>query len=883
MLLGAALLMGFSACGGGGSSVQPSPPAATSVPSTTPTSTPSPTPPPLPVGTSIRVQSTAGGPRIHVNGVPVPGRFFYATRLDQGYTVGDAWQDQGFDFTPFKDVMGKATLHLRFAKSPGDYFIRDIRVVDVDTGTTVFPDGSFASSPAFTSSWSSWPQGAANTVGTMAVEQGALHVTIQNPASGVWPDFVIFSKYSNLSKDHRYRCSFSIRGSAGGVINPIVYASADAGRVSYTRIGAPPTALDKEVVMARDAGVRFISVAMPACWDPPGMSEDWSPVDTLMTDILRMHPQALVVPRVELSAPGWWMKLHPESVMTFEDGTKGACPSVSSQAYRDDVSAQLEKLCRHLCQAFPDNFAGIHPAGQSTNEWFYENAWEKPLGGYDLPTRDAWRTYLQALGQAGAATAEIPSAAVRHGAPSGVLRDPAAEATLIQFNQFWQKQMADTVLQLAAAARRGTDGTRLVLFFYGYLFEFASMTNGASNAGHYALNRVLQSPDIDILCSPCSYDDREWAATGPCMSAVESAALHGKVWLNEDDSQTCLVGDGAAFIPKLDTMEQTLDVLRRNLAQAAIRGMALWWMDLTGRGWQLDTRIWDLQRQFVAMDKVLLSRPKPFMPEIALMVDELSMCHLAAGGDLLSRPLIYNSRRSFGRCGAPYGQYLVTDLVDGKISAKLQVHLASWAMSSDVRKALALTRQSDAVRVWCYAPGYLGSDKADPAYMNDLTGFACKAVDLPNPVATPTALGKSLGLYKAWGQTQKITPLFTLTPAAGDSIWATYSDGNPSVVVRKTSHGTDIFMGTPLWTPELARALAQVAGVHLYTTSNTALWADDHIVSIHALQDGVVSLDLGVDGAVVEATDGSTQGQGPSLNLTLRKGETRILKTSRAH
>ena len=43
---------------------------------------------------------------------------------------------------------------------------------------------------------------------------------------------------------------------------------------------------------------------------------------------------------------------------------------------------------------------------------------------------------------------------------------------------------------------RATALVGLILFFYGYVFEFAAVPNGPATSGHYALRRVLDSPDI---------------------------------------------------------------------------------------------------------------------------------------------------------------------------------------------------------------------------------------------------------------------------------------------------------------------------------------------------------------------------------------------------
>jgi hypothetical protein len=224
-----------------------------------------------------------------------------------------------------------------------------------------------------------------------------------------------------------------------------------------------------------------------------------------MRRIIDVHPHALIVPRVSANAPPWWLQRHPEARMMFEDGQPGRLSSISSRLYRRDISAHMEKLCRHLCEAFPNHFAGIHPAGQNSAEWFYDESWGPIMSGYEPPTRTAWRNWLKQHGEPHAESAEVPDAQRRHNAPYGLLRDPARELDLILFNRFWQQEMAETVIEIAAACRRGTAGKKLVVFFYGYLFEFPPLGNGAPYSGHYALSRVLESPDIDVLCSPISY------------------------------------------------------------------------------------------------------------------------------------------------------------------------------------------------------------------------------------------------------------------------------------------------------------------------------------------------------------------------------------------
>ncbi len=439
--------------------------------------------------------------------------------------------------------------------------------------------------------------------------------------------------------------------------------------------------------------------------------------------------------------------------------------------------------------------------------------------------------------------------------------------------------MADHVAAMAAACRRGTDGRKLVVFFFGYLFEFAPLPNGAPTSGHYALSSLLKGRDIDILCSPISYTDREWIGTAPSMTVAESVERAGILWLNEDDSRTFLDPRKEQHVQEggLVDLQQTRQVMRRNTAQAAIRGFGTWWMDLPAQGWFNDARIWEEMTLLRPLDAAMLERHRPFTPEIAAVVDEESMCYLPGGSGEFASDLIYDGRAALGRCGAPYGQYLLDDVVVGYVPAKLQVFLSAWALTPAKRAALAHRRTSGVVRAWCYAPGYLYADRANIAGIKEVTNFEAKAANVATAEATPTEAGKKLGLVAPWGLKHAICPLFSAIASADETL-ATYSDGTPAVAVRRSEKGIDVFVGVPQLTPELIRALAKVAGVHLFTEGKATVWAAEGYISLQAHETGPLVLNTGWQGKVNDALDGKLLGEGPEVTLTLKKGEVRVIK-----
>ncbi|HUS80955.1 MAG TPA: hypothetical protein VM283_06785, partial [Armatimonadota bacterium] len=356
---------------------------------------------------------------------------------------------------------------------------------------------------------------------------------------------------------------------------------------------------------------------------------------------------------------------------------------------------------------------------------------------------------------------------------------------------------------------------------------------------------------------------------------AESIRDAGIMWLNEDDTRTYLSGE--TRYGGVADLQQTRDVMLRNTAQAALRGFATWWMDLPAQGWFDDPAIWEELTRLAPVDRALLGRAKPFSPEIASIIGEDSMCHLAGGANAISRPLIYDARAALGRSGAPYGQFMLAQAIAGDVPARLQIYLAAWALTPEERERLRATRAPGVTRVWCYAPGYLLPGGAQMEAMRELTGFTCLPVVPETVTATPTAEGIKLGLTDPWGPPGPIAPLFA-AKATPDETLATWADGSCALAARRTDEGTDVFLGVPQLTPALVRALARLAEVHLFTDVDASVWAADPYLSIHAMADGPVTIATGRAQPVVDALDGTPVGAGPDLVLDMRRGETRVLR-----
>ena len=572
----------------------------------------------------------------------------------------------------------------------------------------------------------------------------------------------------------------------------------------------------------REAGVRFISPGVDFGWRENG--EDWSQLDYTFEKIVRLHPTALIVPRVFPDFANWIFKNHPEWQMELKDRGKVESPSIFAEGYRDALRAHLDRFIRHLREKFPDNFAGVHLAAQAYGEFFYYDSRGPWLHGYEKAELAAWRKYLAARGVEGAETAGIPSDEERKSHTHGLLLDPVKDRRFIEFANFEQNAMADFVADLARTIRTASDGRILSVFFYGYGFEHSDTLNGPAHSGTFALGRLLKraAADIDILAAPLSYADRRYPAPYLAQGAADTTAHHGVMWLDEDDTRTFLSVSNTTSWASLDaggwtptTKAETLDQLRRNLSAAIRHGRASWFMDLPSMGWYADRDIWRIVEELRPADDAALARTRPYAPPVALVLDERGMLFATERSLAALRPLINQGRLAFAASGTEFGQYLVGDALSGAVQSRLQVFLSTFFAGDSTREQIAAHRKArpDVTRVWCWAPGYLDKDGADEENVFRTTGFRAKRIAAANPEVTVTPAGRKLGFPETLKGIGTVDPLFSVV-ASGDETLARWPDGSPAVAARKAGKGFEVFYGIPVWTPESVRALVKLAGVN---------------------------------------------------------------------
>lgn len=815
-----------------------------------------------------------GVPQITVDGTPVrPRMFFGYTSVSRSgsLNVGGEWKNATVTFTA-PETDKQVAVHFRFGEDAGEIDFDDFTITDLTDGKNLFSE-NFEKTQTFKEPWSYWCEDKGGRVSfQLAADAGREHSTglrVRLEKDPKLKGFHLLFSPLAIVEGHRYSLSIQARSSTGRRL--AIEVKHQGG--DFRLYGGMATPFGSEVAFAAANGVDWISVEVPTCWSEPGTTPNYSPALRACREVLQNNPRAMMIPRLSVNPPEWWRKANPSELVVFEDGETSPHASVASEKYRREASDALRRVIRVLEESFPGNLAGYFPTGQNTGEWFYPKAWGDRLTGFEAPMKKAWKEK---------SGLDLPGAKERQSSPYGTIRSPSDEKNILAFARFQQELMADMLLGLAKTIREETGGKRLTCFFYGYTFECASYYAGAASTGHFALRKLLQSPDIDVLSAPVAYNDRTLGGAASCQGVAESVLLAGKLWLNEDDTRTDLAKPFPFGYPGWnsgdDTREGTLGILKRNLLQASVRNLAQYWMDLGATGWFNDKNLWEEHARFRRMDEALLKNPTFHQPDLALVVDEESLLQIAGGGasKFTIKTLAYEGRSAASRSGATYGQYLLDDVAAGKVRAKIYFFHGIISANAELRRKLKNSIDGTS-RVWSWAPGYIDGEKFSLESMKDLTGFDLQKLRpeiSPKVLATPKGL--ALGLPESFGPTNVLAPLFSPQVRDSDEVLATFENGEAAIVVRGLPNQTiSVFCGTTEIPTPLYRALARKAGARLYSDTDAHVFANGPFIGVHAVRDGEVILKTG-PGEIEDALSGEKVGTGPEIKLPLRLGETRV-------
>jgi hypothetical protein len=599
---------------------------------------------------------------------------------------------------------------------------------------------------------------------------------------------------------------------------------------------------------------------------------DFATVESRYGRIVAVDPLARFHLRLNFEVPpgDWWMKAYPGECEITSEG-KPFGQSFASEMWRQQVKDFLKAFIAHLERTgLMDRVTAFQTGAGHTGEWVKgETSMAAICGDYSEPMRRHFRSWLrreyggdrEAFRAAWSdsritfETADVPSAQQQLQTSLYTFRDPARERNVIDYYRCYADLSADLLIDFCRTVKEATGGKKLAGAFYGYLMELAwnggffrerpeSNYSTYQRSGHLGLRRVLESPDVDFLVCPYSYGFRGIGGDAPPMQPMESARLHGKLCIIEDDTRTHISAD--PNYGHLNSLSESVTILRRNFARAVTHGQGMWWL-FESINPSREASFGPLLESFRALGDFLLQTDRTSCAEIALLVDDLSFFYEADRNDL-DVPLIFEQRLwGLPRIGAPFDAVLLQDFIDGRLKPyKLYIFLNSFQLDKTRREALRRELRRDGrVAVWIYAPGYLDQGPSLEA-MQELTGFKFGADEAPwGPLlhildfAHPITAGLPQDLF--WGTNSKLGPVFYLQdPEARVLGQVVFSQGNckPGMGVKAFPEWTSIYVAAPNLPAPVLRGIARFSGVHLYNQEGDVLYATRDQLAVHTVSGG---------------------------------------------
>jgi hypothetical protein len=607
------------------------------------------------------------------------------------------------------------------------------------------------------------------------------------------------------------------------------------------------TVLD-ELRMAADAGIHLHSFLIDFEVDPEQVDHAAAFAAYMLVKTVEIDPEAQVIFRLVFQATRGWQDKYVNARYKYADGSL-AEPSVCDDEFWSVAETCLERFTR-LMRLLPqhENILGLHI---ERGEWFFSEGL-----GYDTSKaaqskfRDWARTRynndevtLRASWFDG--TVRFDNILIPEDDPAGnvdekFIRSSRKQRKYVDYHLFLSDATVHRIGDLAYAAKAASEGYFLIGASYGYTFEWSH-----PSSGHLSLGKLLRTPEIDFIAGPPSYRTREPGGSAPFPSPIDSFALNGKLYISEEDFKTSLSTghEPDDFNPTLKTPQALESAHWRGAGVALAHATGVEWMDLWGNGWLKTNSVWE---RAARVREALTDRMQTELgdPEVAIFIDERALAYLVDSHAF--KLLVQNVRESVLRAGVSAAFYLLSDLAHREKfpESKLYLFLNAWDVRPELRAAIKSRLQRDnKVLFWLYSAGLFDAGRDSLERAREVTGIALKPQPFYSKSGT-TILNRRHPLSEAFpdksliGST-KLEPSYFAIPEGATVLGEYTQTGLPSFVVREfkegppDTHWTSIFLGEPIVNAALIRALAQMAGAHVWNFHEDVVHVRAPFCTIH--------------------------------------------------
>ena len=560
---------------------------------------------------------------------------------------------------------------------------------------------------------------------------------------------------------------------------------------------------------------------------------DFTAFDRQYEMFRRFAPDGYYNIMIQLDTRPWWKDAHPDLPY---DSYAHISELALCEEWKQAAARYLRAFIAYAEEKYGDRIAGYSFCAGLSTEWFDETLYKPEFDRSGSLTEKAWRKLT------GDENAPLPTMASMESGETS-LRAPSSRD--FKFLEMCSNAVADLVCFFAAEAQKTLAHKKPLGLFYGYT-DMDNQIYWNTNA----YEKAWRSPDIDMLYSPAAYrDSRFFTGVSSYQYTVDSIALHGKLYVHENDHRTDLarfpLESGVILQDCYASFEEWREVFRRELCNVMQKRAAFWWFDFFGGYYNAP----EYERELAFQKKIydqLAEGERHSNSEIAVFIDPMSF-NCTKELSRLCSDLGRVSINALLRCGAPFDLYNLSDitLID-KSQYKMYVFLNAFIMPEDIRDYIH-SELSDKLTVFLYGAGMARGDSFDVKNTAELCGMTIEEIDSEKPLRADY-LGETLGF------TKHIRPLFAVKDAAGTQPLARYENGEICAAIK--GNAAYCAMAPVPWT--LWRDLARRAGVHIYSEQGSGTAICSQFVSAYTTLTEDCVLHMKEDGVYRDVFSGET-------------------------
>ena len=608
------------------------------------------------------------------------------------------------------------------------------------------------------------------------------------------------------------------------------------------------TTVLEELREATEQGLKIFSFRLEVNVDESTAQTAIDLATLIAKEAVAIAPDIQLIPRISFQTPSDWKTKFPDAHYSYLNG-EVADPSVADESYWNEAERTLIAVIEGLRKSEnANNIMGVH---FDQHEWFLDEE-----DGYDISAastqkfrrwlRMRYRNDIVSLraswydGSANFDNINIPD--YREGLEGEeFVRTDRRARRWVDFHLFVSDEIVDRIAKMCHAAKKASDGDYLVGVSYGYTFEWSH-----PYSGHLSLGKLLRCNELDYAAGPSSYRDREPGGSAAFPFPVDSFALNGKLYMSEEDFRTPISGRedrNQSSNPLMKTPQALESAHWRGVGGALAHEGGVIWMDSNGAGWLNSPGIWERGKDINTLlaKRIAAGTPKP---DVALFIDERSLAYLT--DPRAFEVLVQQTRESLLRSGLSVGFYLLSDLAhrENFPECKLYLFVNAWDIRPEVRSAIKQRLQrNNKTLFWLYTAGLFEAGRDSLERVREVTGIALRPQPF-NCKAGTTLLNTRDELSQQLEQNElarggQLEPSYFAIPEDSLVLGEYTGTGLPSFVVAKFNDGapserwTSVFLGEPMVSPGLFRALAQQNGAHVWSFDNDLVHANEPFVTIH--------------------------------------------------